>query len=222
MKVKPGAGKTHSRRPAIPQNHTTGICTDERAWIDLLLSKVALILASVIILAALYHLAADAGRMNHDRQLEVIAQDFRSAIDSAGRDSDGAGGKNYSFDPYEYHGRFGSGLNASVSGEYVTASFDEKGRKYTSVKPLTYKTLPFSEAEVRKELTDAFSAAGTQGQPIPASIGPERLTGFLATLGTKEKNLNISTPVHIEKTLIYAYNLNGTGVKELEYILVYQ
>lgn len=222
MKVKPVAEKVPSRRPVIPRDHTTHICTDERAWVDLLLSKVALILAGVIILAALYHLAVDAGRMNQDRQLEVIAQDFRSAIDSAGRDSYGAGGKNYSFDPYEYHGRFGSGLNVSVSGEYVTASFDEKGRRYTSVKPLTYKTLPFSETEVRKELMDAFSAAGTLGQPIPAPIGPENLMEFLATLGTKEKNLNISIPVHIEKTLIYTYNLNGTGVKELEYILVYQ
>lgn len=222
MKIKPAVERICSKKLPVLRKHATAICTDERAWIDLLLSKVALILASVIILAALYHLAADAGRMSQDRQLEVIAQDFRSAIDSAGRDSYGAGCKNYSFDLHQHHGSFGSGLNVFVSGEYVTASFDEKERRYTSVKPLTYKTLPFSEAELRKELTDAFSATGTQDQPIPASVGSEYLTGFLASLGTKEKNLNTSTPVHIEKSLICVYNLNGTGVKELEYILVYQ
>ena len=216
MKVKPCLQKN------IPQKHPFHFIADDRAWIDLLLSKVALIFASIIILAALYHLAADAGRMNHDRQLDAIAQDFRSAIDSAGKSSYEAGGKIYIFDAYKKHGSFGSGLNASVSGEYVSVSFEEKGRRYGSVKPLMYKTLPLSEDEVRGELMGAFSANGNISQPIPASYGYIAVAEFLAALGTKEENLNTSIEVHIEKTLVYIQNLNGTEVKELEYILVYQ
>ncbi len=216
MKVKPCPQKS------TPQKYLFHFIADDRAWIDLLLSKVALIFASIIILAALYHLAADAGRMNQDRQLDAIAQDFRSAIDSAGKSSYEAGGKIYFFDAYKKHGSFGSGLNASVSGEYVSMSFEEKGRRYGSVKPLMYKTLPLSEDEVRGELMGAFSANGNISQPIPASYGYTGVTEFLAALGTKEENLNTSIEIHIEKTLVYIQNLNGTGVKELEYILVYQ
>ena len=216
MKVKPCPQKSTAHK------YLFHFIADDRAWIDLLLSKVALIFASIIILAALYHLAADTGSMNQDRQLDAIAQDFRSAIDSAGKSSYEAGGKIYFFDAYKKHGSFGSGLNVSVSGEYVSVSFEENGRKYSSVKPLMYKTLPLSEDEVRGELTAAFSANGNISQPIPASYGYIAVAELLAALGTKEENLNTSIEVHIEKTLIYIQNLNGTEDKELEYILVYQ
>ncbi|WP_292462511.1 hypothetical protein [Methanolobus sp.] len=208
---------------STPRKYLFHFIADDRAWIDLLLSKVALIFVSIIILAALYHLAADAGRMNHDRQLDLIAQDFCSAINSAGKSSyETAGGNIYFFDAYNKYGNFGSGINASVSGEYVSVSFEENGRRYGSVKPLMYKTLPLSEDEVRGELMGAFSANGNISQPIPAFYGYTAVTEFLAALGTKEENLNTSMEVHIEKTLIYIHNLNGTEVKELEYILVHQ
>jgi hypothetical protein len=216
MKFKQGSKK------AVLQKHQQKFIRNDMAWIDLLLSKVALVFASIVILAALCHLAADAGRMDQQRQLDAIAQDFRSAIDSSWKRSSETGGNIYFFEIYEKHGLFGSGLNATVSGEYVSVSFEENGRRFSSVKPLTYKTLPFAEDTVRKELTDTFSASGNLSDPIPGSYGYTNVAEFLAALGTKEEILNTSTEIHIEKTLIYTYNLNGTGVKELEYILVYQ
>jgi len=216
MKFKQGPEKE------VLQKHHQSFIRNDRAWIDLLLSTVALVFASIVILAALLHLAADAGRMDQQKQLDAIAQDFRSSIDSTWKSSPEDGGKSYFFEIYENHGSFGSGLNATVSGEYVSVSFEENGKRFRSVKPLTYKTLPLAQGEVRKELTETFSASGNSSYPIPASYGYMEVTEFLGALGTKEKNLNISTEVHIEKTLIYVHNLNGTGVKELEYILVYQ
>ncbi len=185
------------------------IVTDEWAWADLLLSKAALIIASIVVLAALYHFYAEMGSVERDMQLDTMAQDLRSAIDAASSKEQ----KPYSFDSY----RLGAPIpNVSISGEYVC--IEENGKRH--VKALTYRTLVLTEDTLREKLSDTFLANGSSNEPIPASY--EDITVYLSTLGTKEQNINTSTEVHIKKTLIYIYDQNDTKVKGLEYVLVHQ
>ncbi|MDW7731457.1 MAG: hypothetical protein SCH66_03390 [Methanolobus sp.] len=220
MKIREKA-KKHFHN-GLPDNDFRYFANDTKAWIDLILSKAALIFASIIILAALYHLTADLQQADKQRQLDAIAQDFRSAIDSTGQSPYGTSSANisYFFDPYRRDGRFSSQLNASVSGEYVSVLHEEDDKSICSVKPLSYRTLPYNDSEIRDELLDSFSARGELNDPIMPPFTYLNVTDLLTSLGVKEKNLNISTKVHIVKTLIYIQN--GTEVKELEYVLVYQ
>lgn len=195
---------------------------DTNAWIDLILSKTALIFASIIILAALYHLTAELQQVDKQRQLDAIAQDFRSAIDSTGKSPYGTSPANtsYFFDPYRRDGQFNSQLKASVSGEYVSVLHEEDDKSIYAVKPLSYRTLPYNDSEIRDKLLDHFSASGDLNDPIMPPFTYPNVTDFLTSLGTKEENLNTSTKVHIVKTLIHINN--GTEVKKLDYVLVYQ
>ncbi|KXS44962.1 MAG: hypothetical protein AWU59_179 [Methanolobus sp. T82-4] len=206
----------------LPYNDFQYFRNNDRAWIDLILSKTALIFASIIILAALYHLSADFQQADKQRQLDAIAQDFRSAIDSAGQSPHGTSSSNisYSFDAYGPEGQFTGQPDAWVSGEYVGMSYGENNRTIYAVKPLTYKTLPYNETIMRNKLLNRFSASGELADPIVSPFTYLNVSDFLTTLGTKEKNLNTSAKVHIVKTLIHVQN--GTEVRELEYVLVYQ
>ncbi|TGC10573.1 hypothetical protein [Methanolobus halotolerans] len=203
-------------------NTLKNFTNDSTAWIDLILSKTALIFASIIILAAVYHLTAEIQQADKQRQLDAMAQDFRSAIDSVGQSHYGMASANisYFFDTYDRSGRFTDQLNASVSGEYAGISYEEDDKLIYAVKPLAYKTLPYNESEIRNELLDHFSASGNRTQPIMPPFTYSNVTDLLTSLATKEKNLNTSTKVHIVKSLIYV--VNNSEVRELEYILVYQ
>lgn len=206
----------------LPYNDFQYFRNNDRAWIDLILSKTALIFASIIILAALYHLSADLQQADKQRHLDAIAQDFRSAIDLAGQSPHGTSSANisYSFDTYGPEGKLTGQPDAWVSGEYVVISYEENNRNIYAVKPLAYRTLPYNETVIRDKLLNQFSASGESADPIVSPFKSSNVTEFLTTLGTKEKNLNTSTKVHIVKSLIYLEN--GTEVRELEYVLVYQ
>ncbi|MGB9941333.1 hypothetical protein [Methanosarcina sp.] len=57
---------------------------DNSAWADFLISKAALILASVILFAALFHLAAGFKELEVQEQLDFLAQDFKTTVDRVG------------------------------------------------------------------------------------------------------------------------------------------
>ena len=195
---------------------------EKRAWIDLIISKTALIFATVVIMAALYHLAADIEQLDQKRELELIAQDLKCAIDSAGGSQQvGTPAKSdYTFNSdIMDNGLFGS-VNVSVSGEYVTVSSRQGGREIFHAEPLTYRTLAISREELSNEMLNKFSASGNESDPVLHPFTYGNVSDFLSVLGTKEADLNTSTEVHIVKTLIYC--VNGTEQNELEYILVYQ
>jgi hypothetical protein len=89
-----------------------------------------LIIASIIILTATYHIAADIGSMSTEQEINTLALDFRAAINSA--DSTGFEGDGpiieYSF---KDHGSFSRTrcLEAHVSGEYVRISATHNNRE---------------------------------------------------------------------------------------------
>lgn len=216
MKFNPFSNKNHN-----PKTFSFFI-EDQRAWIDLIISKAALIFATVIILAALYHLAGDFEELNRKEELEVVSQDMAYTIDVVGSSQYGtqSSEKEYLFDGYGMNKDIFGRMNVSISGEYVSVSYRENEKEIVSAKPLMYKTLAISPEEITNKMLDRYSASGNSTDPVKYPHTCADVSEFLTKLGTKEANLNTSNKVHIVKTLIHC--VNNTEVKELEYILVYQ
>ena len=57
---------------------------DDSAWADFLISKAALVLASIILFAALFHLVAGFEDLEAQEQLDSLARDFKNAVDETG------------------------------------------------------------------------------------------------------------------------------------------
>ncbi|MDY0386684.1 MAG: hypothetical protein RBT65_06035 [Methanolobus sp.] len=201
---------------------TKSLNDDDTAWVDLLLSKTALIIATVVIIAAVYHLGSISSDMVKKNELEVIAIDLASNIDSVGTVHSGTDNavKIYNFDSSAVQEIDSNRLNISVSGEYVSCTFSDDGNKLSAVRPLNYRTLPFSPKNLRNILTREFSADGNSSQPVNSIFPYTDLTEFLSIAAAEELSLNISKEVNIEKTQVFV--TDGNEVNELEYVLVYQ
>ncbi len=207
---------------ASPSVATKSLTDDDTAWVDLVLSKTALIIVTVVILAAVYHLGSISSDMVKKNELEVIAIDLASNIDSVGTIHSGTDNavKIYNFDSSARQIIDSDRLNISVSGEYVSCSFSEDANKLSAVRPLSYRTLPFSPENLRSLLTGEFSADGNSSQPVNSIFPYTDLTEFLSSATAEELGLNISKEVNIEKTQVFV--TDGIEVNELEYVLVYQ
>ncbi|HPS90501.1 MAG TPA: hypothetical protein PLC35_11085, partial [Methanosarcina vacuolata] len=57
---------------------------DDSAWADFLISKAALILASVVLFAALFNLIASFKGLETREKLDFLALDFKTAVDEVG------------------------------------------------------------------------------------------------------------------------------------------
>lgn len=197
------------------------IIDDQSGWIDFTLSKIAMIIASVIIIAAAFQLAADFKDMGRENELGVIALDLKSALDNVGSDTFDAGVmRTYSFDMerFSFDNDFYD-VNASISGEYVrmTATISD-GRSIHAVKPLTFRVLPFNESTLRSELSDSFGQDGTVDDPIVSDY--ITVVDVLAQTSANEVMLNTSMDIYIQKTFICINT--GNGVNKLDYVLVHQ
>lgn len=198
------------------------LITDDSAWADLLLSKTALILATLIVLTAVYSLAGSSADIVRKNELEVIATDIASNIDSAGSLRSDNPTSCMTFDPESYEQQLSkrSELNISISGEYVFCTLKENGRDVSAARQLSYRTLPLSRNKLRNLLSGAFGADGNISQPINSVFPYTDITDFLAERGTGELYLNASKELHIQKTTVFV--TDGSEVNGLEYILVYQ
>jgi len=197
------------------------ILYDQSGWIDFTLSKIAMIIASVIIIAAAFQLAADFKDMGRENELGVIALDFKSAVDNVGSDTFDAGVvRTYSFDTerFSFDNRFYD-IDASISGEYVkmTATASDS-RSIHAVKPLTFRVLPYNESTLRNELANRFGYGGAIDDPIVNDYAT--VVEFLSQTSANEVMLNTSMSVYIQKTFICINT--GNGVNKLDYVLVHQ
>ena len=194
---------------------------DRSGWIDFTLSKIAMIIASVIIIAAAFQLAVDFKDIGRENELGIITLDFKSAVDNVGSDTFNAGVmQTYSFDMSKFD--FDNGIydiNASISGEYVrmTATTSD-GRSIHAVKPLTFRVLPFNESALRNKLMGRFSNDGTVDDPIVSDYAT--VMDFLSKTSADEIMLNTNMDVYIQKT--FTYIITDSGVNKLDYVLVHQ
>lgn len=196
---------------------------DQSGWIDFTLSKVAMIIASVIIISAAFQLAADFKDMGRENELGVVAFDFKSAVDNVGSNTFDAGViRTYSFDMERFG--FDNGfydIDAFISGEYVKMTATTSGdRSIHAVKPLTFRVLPFNENTLQSELADRFGHTGTMDDPIASDY--TMVIDFLSQASTNEIILNTSIDVYIQKTFTYMIPITDSGVNKLDYVLVHQ
>ncbi|WP_342305705.1 hypothetical protein [Methanolobus sp. ZRKC5] len=157
---------------------TKSFTDDNTAWVDLILSKTALIIVTVVIFAAVYNLTSISSDMVKKNELEVLAIDLASNIDSLGSIHSGTDNavKIYNFDSSARQLTNRGRLNISVTGEYVSCTFSDSGNNLAVVKPLNYRTLPFSPENLRNLLTGEFAADGNASHPVnsifPVTIQP--------------------------------------------------
>jgi hypothetical protein len=187
---------------------------DQNAWIDLTLSKAALMIASIVILSAFYQLSTGFNDIQAQEQLDAEAFGLKSAIDDIGSISLDSIRKNttYTFNDKNI-------ARAIVTGEYVRLEKNRNEIIFYSVKPLTFKTIPLKEEDLRNILATNFNGDdGTKDHTIDTNAAT--VLEILSIKGREELILNTGERVHIEKTQIHLKN--NTEVTKLELVLVYQ
>ncbi|AAM04379.1 TPA: hypothetical protein HA338_07665 [Methanosarcina acetivorans] len=196
---------------------------DDSAWADFLISKGALILASVIFFAAFFQLIAGFKDLEAQEQLEFLARDFKVVVDEAGAESferEASEEFSYRFDENEIFraSPFGKNIEVLVSGEYVhlKAKYDEKS--FSAVRPFAFRVLPFNESVLRESLHTEFGAEGCEDSPLTAEL--QEIKAFLQVSGAREVVLNAGENVSIKKELIYLKD--SEGVSAFGCVLVYQ
>lgn len=187
---------------------------DQTAWIDLTLSKAALMIVSIVILTAFYQLATDLTDTQVQDQLDNEAFRLKTTIDNIG---------SISPDSIRYnstHTFNAKNINrAVITGEYVQLESTHNDILLRAVKPLTFKTLPLNNSELQHLISSNFYGNdGTKEEPIDSNVAA--VLEVLSIKGREEVILNTGKIVQIEKTVIYLKN--DTEVTKIELVLVYQ
>jgi hypothetical protein len=208
---------------------------DDSAWADFLISKAALILASVILFAALFDLVAGFKELEAQEQLDFLARDFKTAVDEVGSNNSGSGnfltGAQQDFQG-EFHkffycfeekeifrdSPFAGDMKARVSGEYVCLEARSGERSFRAVRPFAFRVLPFNESVLHEKLLAEFGARGSEEAPLKA--GYPEIVAFIQALGTEEAVLDPGEKILLKKELIYVKD--GEGVSAFVCVLVYQ
>lgn len=196
---------------------------NESAWADFLISKAALVLASVVLFAALFQLAAGFKVIEAQEQLDLLARNFKTAVDEAGTgrfQGEAQEELSFRFDEKDAFlaSLFGENIEVCVSGEYIhlKARYDEKN--FSAVRPFTFRVLPFNESTLREKLRTEFGADGSEESPLIANL--QEVNDFLQVSGTEEVVLIADENISIKKEFVYIND--SEGVSAFGYVLVYQ
>jgi len=217
---------------------------DDSAWADFLISKAALILASVILFAGIFHLAASFKELEIQEQLDFLSRDFKTAVDMIGSSNSGSdnlrpdnsgsdnsdpgnpGSNNlqadgyYCFEDEEIfrNSPFMEDLKIKVSGEYICLETKYRERSFRAVKPFTFRVLPFNESVLHEKLSTKFGAQGGEETPLTADYA--EIEAFLQAVGTDEAVLDPNEKISLKKELIYVKD--EQGISAFGCVLVYQ
>ncbi len=211
---------------------------DDSAWADFLISKAALILASVILFAALFNLIASFKGLETQEKLDFLALGFKTAVDEVGsgnsqaenqqgfqekfqsRSQDEFHESSYCFSEQEIFRDlpFAGDIKVRVSGEYVCLEAESGERSFRAVKPFAFRVLPLNESILHEKLSEEFGASGNEETPLTADYSEIR--AFLQTLGAEEAVLNPNENISLKKEFIYMKD--EEGVSAFGCVLVYQ
>jgi hypothetical protein len=208
---------------------------DDSAWADFLISKAALILASLILFAALFDLVAGFKELEAQEQLDFLARDFKTAVDEVGSNNSGSdnlrsgaqqdfqGESHRSFYCFEEKeifrdSPFAGDMKVRVSGEYVCLEARSGERSFRASRPFAFRVLPFNESVLHEKLLAEFGARGSEEAPLKA--GYSEIMAFIQALGTEEAVLDPGEKISLKKELIYLKD--GEGVSAFGCVLVYQ
>ena len=211
---------------------------DNSAWADFLISKAALILASIILFAALFSLVAGFKDFETQKQLDSLAWDFQNAVDKVGaknfqekvskwspeesseESSDEFKEISYCFNEKAGFQTLPSGkdLKIRVSGEYVSLEAESDGRSFSAVRPFAFRILPFNESVLQEKLHTRFGADGSLSSPLIDDY--KKIEAFIRMLGTEKAVLDPEVNISLRKKLIYVKE--DEEVSAFACILVYQ
>jgi len=211
---------------------------DDSAWADFLISKAALILASVVLFAALFNLIASFKGLETREKLDFLALDFKTAVDEVGsgnfQDENQQGFQekfqsgsqdefresSYCFSEQEIFRDlpFAGDIKVRVSGEYVCLEAESGERSFRAVKPFAFRVLPLNESILHEKLSEEFGSPGNEETPLKADYSEIR--AFLQALGAEEAVLNPNENISLKKEFIYMKD--EEGVSAFGCVLVYQ
>ncbi|AKB46515.1 hypothetical protein MSKOL_0738 [Methanosarcina sp. Kolksee] len=211
---------------------------DDSAWADFLISKAALILASVVFFAALFNLIASFKGLETREKLDFLALDFKTAVDEVGSSNsqvetqqgfqekfqsgsqDEFRESSYCFSEQEIFRDlpFAGDIKVRVSGEYVCLEAESGERSFRAVKPFAFRVLPLDESILHEKLSEEFGAPGNEEIPLTADYSEIR--AFLQALGAEEAVLNPNENISLKKEFIYMKD--EEGVSAFGCVLVYQ
>ena len=211
---------------------------DDSAWADFLISKAALILASVILFAALFNLVASFKELETREKLDFLALDFKTAVDEVGSGNSQAENQqgfqekfqsgsqdkfresSYCFSEQEIFRDlpFAGDIKVRVSGEYVCLEAESGERSFRAVKPFAFRVLPLNESILHEKLSEEFGAPGNEETPLTTDYSEIR--AFLQALGAEEAVLNPDENISLKKEFIYMKD--EEEVSAFGCVLVYQ
>lgn len=194
----------------------SGFLQDERAWVDFVLSKTALILASVVVIAAIYHFAVSMDEVSHQKELDVLSTELLSYIDKAGSSPDEVN-ITYTFNKEHLSNFQEHSADILISGEYVVIDADVDGKSIISAKTPAFRVYPYPPSVLHEDLRSEYGSSGTITEPIRAEHTD--MIGYL-TSRTDEVSFNASKQMYIQKTFIYF--TGDVNVEKIGYVLVYQ
>jgi hypothetical protein len=189
---------------------------DNRAWMDFVLSKTALILASVVVIAAVYHFAVSMEQMDRQKELDMLSSELLSYIDKVGS-SPYETNITYTFNAGHLSYLQGQQFEISISGEYVVIDTIIDGRSMISARTPAFRVYPYSPSILYNDLRSEYGANGSIMEPI--SSEHTDIVRYL-TSRADEVTFNASEQFYIQKTFIY-FN-NNINVEKIGYVLVYQ
>jgi hypothetical protein len=191
---------------------------DNSAWADFLISKAALILASVILFAALFNLVAGFKELEIQEQLDFLARDFKTAVDKVGS---GNLGSNNSGSSNSGSGNLQTKAQQGFQGEFRSGSQDESESFYCFEEQEIFRDLPFAgdikvrvsgeyvclEAESGERNFRAVRPFAFRVLPFNESVLHEKLSSEFGALGSEE------APITGDYSKIVAF-FQALGTKE--------
>jgi hypothetical protein len=243
--------KNDNKSSAIEETYSMkNFTADNSAWADFLISKAALILASIVLFAALFQLVADFKDFETQKQMDSLAWDFKNAVDKVGTAnfqevvSKGS--------PDESHGE---SSNESSDNSSDKSSEEFKEISYCFNDKEVFCTLPFEEdLKIRVSGEYVGLEAVSDGKnfsavrpftfrilPFNRSVLQDRLhtrfgadgtaaspltedyteiEAFVSMLGTEESVFDPEVNISLKKELIYVKE--DEGVSAFACILIYQ
>ncbi|MBC7084921.1 MAG: hypothetical protein H5T43_00935 [Methanomethylovorans sp.] len=189
---------------------------DERGWIDFFLSKTALILASVVVIAAIYHFALNMEEISYKKELDRLSAELLYYIDNVGSSSEETC-VTYAIDfNHLPHFQYKT-VEVLISCEYVIINANIDGKSIIAAKAPAFRVYPYSPSTLSNNLKSNYGSNGSINEPIRADYAD--IIKYLTSI-TKEVSFNTSNPIYIQKTFIYF--TDDINVDKIGYVLVYQ
>ncbi len=192
------------------------ILHDDRAWMDFVLSKTALILASVVVIAAVYHFAVSMEHIGHQKELDMLSAELLSYIDKVGS-SPYETNITYTFNAGHLSHLQEQQFEISISSEYLVIDTNIDGRSMISARTPAFRVYPYSPSILHNDLRSEYGSNGSIMEPVRAEH-----TDIIAYLTSRTDDVSFDTSkqFHIQKAFIYF--TDNINVEKIGYVLVHQ